>query len=74
MGVARGVKGMINGEMFIALIGLGRMIRDAQHQLDATTVIAVLALVVIISLGLMWCLDLVDRRLTRWLPTTARVS
>jgi NitT/TauT family transport system permease protein len=72
MGVARAVKGMINGEMFISLIGLGRMIRDAQHQLDATTVLAVLALVVIVSLALMSAIELMDARLTRWLPSTAR--
>jgi NitT/TauT family transport system permease protein len=72
IGVARGVKGMINGEMFIALIGLGRMIRDAQHQLDATTVLAVLALVVTISLALIAMVELIDARLTRWLPSATR--
>jgi NitT/TauT family transport system permease protein len=74
IGVARAVKGMINGEMFIALLGLGRIIVDAQHQLDAATVWAVLLLVVVISLSLIWFVDRIDARLTRWLPSTARAG
>jgi NitT/TauT family transport system permease protein len=72
LGTARAVKGMVNGEMFIALIGLGKLIRDAQHQLDATTVLAVLAIAVIISLTLMALVEMVDAHLTRWLPATMR--
>ena len=69
---ARAVKGMINGEMFIALIGLGKMIQDAQHQLDATTVIAVLSIVVAVALVLITAIDRIDMRLNGWLPRTER--
>jgi len=69
---ARAVKGMINGEMFIALVGLGKMIQDAQHQLDATTVIAVLWIVVSVALLVMALIDRIDRRVNGWLPSTER--
>jgi NitT/TauT family transport system permease protein len=70
---ARAVKGMINGEMFIALVGLGKVIQDAQHQLDATTVIAILAIVVAVSLLLMAVIERIDLRLNGWLPRTERI-
>jgi NitT/TauT family transport system permease protein len=69
---ARAVKGMINGEMFIALIGLGKLIEDAQHQLDATTVISVLVIVVTVALVLMVVLGRIDARINGWLPATHR--
>jgi NitT/TauT family transport system permease protein len=72
LAVARGVKGMVNAEMFIAISGLGKLIEDAQAALDATTVIAVLVVAVSIALSLMWCVDRVDKRLTQWLPRTTR--
>jgi NitT/TauT family transport system permease protein len=69
---ARAVKGMINGEMFIALIGLGKLIEDAQHQLDATTVISVLVVVVTVALVLMVVIGRIDARINGWLPPTHR--
>jgi NitT/TauT family transport system permease protein len=72
--VARAVKGMINGEMFIALLGLGKLIEDAQHQFDATTVIAVLTVVVIVALALMLVVDWLDARVNAWLPSTLRAA
>lgn len=72
--VARAVKGMINGEMFIALLGLGKLIEDAQHQFDATTVIAVLTVVVIVALALMVVVDWLDARVNAWLPSTVRAQ
>jgi ABC-type nitrate/sulfonate/bicarbonate transport system permease component len=68
----RAVKGMVTGEMFIAAIGLGSIIIQAGGRFDATTVLAILVLVIILAYIAMLIVDLIDRRLTSWLPNTAR--
>jgi ABC-type nitrate/sulfonate/bicarbonate transport system permease component len=72
VGAGRGVKGMVNGEMFIAVVGLGALIMNAGRTFDAEAVLAVLLVVLVISFGLVRLLQLVDRRLNGWLPSTAR--
>lgn len=72
LGAGRCVKGMINGEMFIAAVGLGAIIINAGRRFDATTVLAVLILTVFVALGVSAVIRLIDRRLTRWLPDTSR--
>jgi ABC-type nitrate/sulfonate/bicarbonate transport system permease component len=72
VGAGRAVKGMVNGEMFIAVVGLGALIMDAGRTFDAETVLAVLVVVVVISFGLVRLLQVVDRRVNGWLPETAR--
>ena len=70
--VARAVRGMINGEMFIAATGLGALVIRAGARFDATTVLAVLLVIIIIAylaIELVW---LIDRRATSWLPSTER--
>lgn len=66
MGMARGVKGMINGEMFIALIGLGALIKTYGGRFDAEKVLAVLLYVIGVALIGTGIVQVVDRRLTRW--------
>ena len=70
--VSRSVRGMINAEMFIALIGLGSLLVESQRKLDASGVYAVLAVIVGVSLLLIHVVDRVDRRLTSWLPSASR--
>jgi ABC-type nitrate/sulfonate/bicarbonate transport system permease component len=72
LGAGRAVKGMVNGEMFISVVGLGALIMDAGRTFDAEAVLAVLVVVVLVSFGLVRILQLVDRRLNGWLPETAR--
>lgn len=72
LGAGRAVKGMINGEMFIAIVGLGGMVMTAGRNFDAETVLAVMTLVVIVAFGAVWLVERVDRRLTSWLPATSR--
>lgn len=72
LGAGRAVKGMVNGEMFISVVGLGALIMDAGRTFDAETVLAVLVVVVLVSFGLVKLLQLVDRRLNGWLPETSR--
>ena len=68
----RSVKGMINGEMFIAVVGLGAIIINAGRSFDATTVLAVLVLTILVALAINALVRIVDRRLNAWLPDTAR--
>jgi NitT/TauT family transport system permease protein len=72
LGVGRAVKGMINGEMFIAVVGLGKLVQDAGRQLDAASVLAVLIVIVVVAFASVAVVQAVDNRLTSWLPSTAR--
>ena len=72
LGMGRAVKGMINGEMFIAAVGLGALVMDAGRRFDAETIRAVLLVIIIVAVATMQLVQLLDRRVTRWLPSTAR--
>ncbi len=66
LGMGRAVKGMINGEMFIALFGLGALLRKYGSRFDAERVFAVLLVVVAVALVCTSLVRVVERRLTRW--------
>lgn len=72
LGSGRAVKGMINGEMFIAAVGLGALIINAGRRFDATTVLAVLLITIAVALLIGLLVQAIDRRITAWLPETAR--
>lgn len=72
LGAGRAVKGMINGEMFIAVVGLGGVVMTAGRNFDATTVLAVMVMIIIVAFGLVWVVERLDRRMTSWLPETSR--
>ncbi len=72
LGMGRAVKGMINGEMFIAAVGLGAVVMDAGRRFDAETILAVLLVIIAVAVATMQLVQLADRRVTRWLPSTAR--
>ena len=72
--VARAVRGMINGEMFIAATGLGALAIQAGARFDATTVLAILILIIVIAYLAIELVGLLDRRLTGWLPSNERVG
>jgi NitT/TauT family transport system permease protein len=74
LGAGRAVKGMINGEMFIAVVGLGAVVIHAGKIFDSESVLAVLIAVIIVAFVLVWIVQSVDRRLTAWLPDTQRGS
>jgi NitT/TauT family transport system permease protein len=67
LGVGRAVKGMINGEMFIALVGLGALSRRYGGRFDADAVFAIVLVVLLLALALHRIVRLLDRRFTRWL-------
>lgn len=64
--VGRAIKGMISGEMFIAVVGLGGVIQKYGSQFDAAKVLAVALVTLVLSLVLGAATNAVDRRFTRW--------
>lgn len=72
LGMGRAVKGMINGEMFIAIVGLGAVVKKAGIRFDSEGVLAVLILIVIVAMILTRVVQFVDQRLTGWLPSNSR--
>ncbi len=74
LGAGRAVKGMINGEMFIAAVGLGALVTAAGNRFDATTVLAVLILIIFVSFAVVRGVQFIDMRLTSWLPVTHRLK
>lgn len=72
VGAGAAVKGMVNGEMFIAVVGLGAVVTAAGRRFDATSVLAVLIVMIVVAFVLIKAVQLVDARLTGWLPPTSR--
>ncbi len=72
LGMARAVKGMINGEMFIAVVGLGAVVQNSGKRFDAASVLAVLIVIIVVAMVLVKLVQLLDARATSWLPSTAR--
>ena len=66
LGMGRAVKGMINGEMLIAFVGLGALAQRYGSQFDAAKVFAIAMVVLIIGLISNWLVQTLDNRLTRW--------
>jgi NitT/TauT family transport system permease protein len=68
--MGRAVTGMITGEMFITLIGLGARLRAYGNRFDAAGVFAILLIVVAVALICSHAVRHVERRLTRWTGPT----
>ena len=71
--VGRAVKGMINGELFIAVVGIGARSQSFARQLDMVGVFALAIIVVCIALILGGVLNVFDKRVNSWAPQ-ARAS
>jgi NitT/TauT family transport system permease protein len=63
---------MINGEMFIAVVGLGRIVTQAGKSFDGAGVLAILIVIIVVALLAVSLVQLVDRRLTAWVPAVTR--
>ena len=72
LGVGRAVTGMINGEMFIAVVGLGQIVTEAGGRFDSESVLAILIVIIFVALAAVALVQAVDRKLTSWLPKTER--
>jgi NitT/TauT family transport system permease protein len=66
LGMGRAVKGMIKGEMFIALFGLGALLRKYGNRFDSESVFAILLVVVSVGLVCTFAVRIVERRLIAW--------
>jgi NitT/TauT family transport system permease protein len=66
LGMGRAVKGMINGEMFIALTGLGAMIRTYGGRFEADKVLGVLLVIVTVAATAVGLVQWVENRATAW--------
>lgn len=66
LGMGRAVKGMINGEIFVALVGLGALAEKFGAAFDATGVLAIVLVVVLVALFMTEIVQWVDRRVTYW--------
>lgn len=66
LGAGRAVKGMINGEMFIALIGLGGLSATYGKSMQFPQVWAMALFIMILAVIINQFVTLVERRLTSW--------
>lgn len=72
LAMGRAVKGMINGELLIAVVGLGATSQAFARAFDAEGVFAVLMVVVMVALVAVKLVEIVDRRVNSWLPNAQR--
>ncbi|MEX2658624.1 MAG: ABC transporter permease [Acidimicrobiales bacterium] len=72
LAMGRAVKGMINGELLIAVVGLGATSQSFARAFDAEGVFAVLMVVVVVALVAVKIVEIVDKRLNGWLPNAQR--
>jgi ABC-type nitrate/sulfonate/bicarbonate transport system permease component len=66
LGIGRGVKGMITGEMFIALFGLGALLRKYGSRFDSARVFAIVLVVIGVALLCSFAVRLLENRFTAW--------
>jgi NitT/TauT family transport system permease protein len=65
VGVLLAVKGMINGEMFVAFTGLGALVRTYGARFDAARLMALVSVLAVVALGSAALLDIVERHASR---------
>ncbi len=66
LGVGHAVRGMVVGEMFIALFGLGGLLRTFGARFEAESVFAILLVVIGVGLICSFAVQAVERRLIHW--------
>lgn len=66
LGVGRGVKGMINGEMFIALVGLGALSQRFSGRFEAEGALAVVLVILAVALVINAVIRWLDGRTNYW--------
>lgn len=67
LGMARAVKGMIIGELFLAVVGLGAFEARFQSTFDSVGVLAVAVVVASAAIVLSWALKVLDHIVNYWL-------
>jgi NitT/TauT family transport system permease protein len=66
LGMGRAVKGMITGEMLLALTGMGAMVMQYGSAFATDALYAVILTILVLAMLAMQAVQLLDRRLTRW--------
>jgi NitT/TauT family transport system permease protein len=66
LGIGRAVKGMINGEMLIAFVGLGALAQRYGAQFDSAKVFAIAMVVLTIGLITNWLVQTLEQKFTSW--------
>lgn len=66
LGVGRAVRGMIKGEMFIAVFGLGALLIKYGSRFDSERVFAILIITVAVALACSSVIRMVERRVIAW--------
>ncbi|UWQ94349.1 ABC transporter permease subunit [Rhodobacteraceae bacterium M385] len=66
MGVGRAVKGMVNGEIFISLVGIGGQAARFGNQFDFVSVWAISLFIMCLAVTINQTVSLTERRLTAW--------
>lgn len=72
LGLGRAIKGMINGEILIAVVGIGGMSSTFGRAYDSAGVLALLVLIIIVALILDGLTQWIDGKVNAWLPSTYR--
>jgi ABC-type nitrate/sulfonate/bicarbonate transport system permease component len=72
LGLGRAIKGMINGEILIAVVGLGGLSSAYGRAFDPEGVLAILLVVIVVALVLDRGAQALDDRVNAWLPKTYR--
>jgi NitT/TauT family transport system permease protein len=66
IGMGRAVRAMIMGDMVIAVVGLGALLRKYGGRFDAASVFGLLLVIVGVALACTSTIRWVERRMTRW--------
>lgn len=67
LAIGHAVKGMVTGEMFITVFGMGALLRIYGGRFDAEKVFAILLVVIGVGLVCSYAVQAVERRLTHWM-------
>lgn len=67
LGMGRAIRGMVNGEMLIVLVGLGALLRQYGTRFDAASVYGILLVIVSVALALDFLIRFADLKLNHWL-------
>jgi ABC-type nitrate/sulfonate/bicarbonate transport system permease component len=66
LGMGRAVKGMVIGELFVTVVGLGALERRFASAFDAVGVWAITMIVISLAILLIWLVQAVDRAVNWW--------
>src|SRR5262249_9128355 len=66
LGMGRAVKGMFNGELFIAVFGLAALDKNYEGAFDTTGILAIAVVVIVLAVLLATLVEIANRRLNGW--------